>query len=112
MDRLEHYQKAIIEILEENNTKPIIKGQVERQLWIDKERNHFQLLTIGWNGEDRIYSSTMHFDIIDGKIWIQRNTTDSLIAQDLVKKGIPKEDIVLGLQPPTVRKYTEYASVI
>jgi hypothetical protein len=26
----------------------------------------------------------------------------------LVKMGIPKEDIVLGLQPPSNRPYTDY----
>ncbi|MFN0112370.1 MAG: element excision factor XisI family protein, partial [Blastocatellia bacterium] len=31
------------------------------------------------------------------------------IATDLEEAGVPKEDIVLGFQPPKVRPYTEYA---
>ncbi|MCP5499410.1 MAG: XisI protein [Leptospiraceae bacterium] len=31
------------------------------------------------------------------------------MEEDLVKFGVLKEDIVLGLQPPSYRKFTEYA---
>jgi hypothetical protein len=50
----------------------------------------------------------MHIDIIDGQVWIQANNTDRLIAEELVAAGIPPEAIVLGLQPPEVRRYTAY----
>jgi hypothetical protein len=39
--------------------------------------------------------------IID-KIWIQRDFTESGIAQELMEMGIPKEKIVLGYRSPTV----------
>ncbi|MDX2282262.1 MAG: element excision factor XisI family protein [Saprospiraceae bacterium] len=50
-----------------------------------------------------------HFDIKDGKVWLQENRTDVLIAQELSDKGIPKKDIVLGLQYPELRADTGYA---
>jgi hypothetical protein len=50
----------------------------------------------------------MHLDIEDGKIWIQRNETDRLIAQKLVEMGIAREHIVLGLQPEYARPDTGY----
>jgi XisI protein len=36
---------------------------------------------IGWNGLSRVYHSVMHFDIKDGKIWIQQNMTDVDLAE-------------------------------
>lgn len=51
----------------------------------------------------------MHLDIKDGKIWIQRNQTDKLLADELVAMGVPKNDIVLGLQPVYAREYTGYS---
>jgi XisI protein len=51
----------------------------------------------------------IHLDIKDGKIWIQRNMTGADLAQELVEMGVPKEDIVLGLQPLYKRPYTGYA---
>ena len=59
----------------------------------------------GWNQHRRVYNCFMHLDIKDGKIWIQRNQTDKSLAEELVQLGIPKEDIVLGLQPDYVREY-------
>jgi hypothetical protein len=47
----------------------------------------------------------MHIDIRDGKIWIFHNTTE----HDLAAEGVPKEDIVLGLYPPEMRQFTEFA---
>jgi hypothetical protein len=51
----------------------------------------------------------MHLDIIDGRIWIQCDNTDFVVAHDLERAGVPKKDIVLGFQPPEVRPLTEYA---
>jgi hypothetical protein len=49
-----------------------------------------------------------HLDIIDGKIWIQYDGTDRPIAEELVRAGIPKEDIVLAEQPADVRPHTGF----
>lgn len=39
---------------------------------------------------------------------IQRNMTEADLAQKLVEKGVPKEDIVLGLHPHYKRPLTGY----
>jgi hypothetical protein len=70
--------------------------------------DHYQLFRVGWNGLTRIYHSVIHFDIKDNKIWIQQNTTETDLAEQLVNMGVPKEDIVFGLQPPYKRPYTGY----
>lgn len=59
----------------------------------------------------RIYGCSIHLDIKDEKIWIQINNTELDVGQDLVERGIPKEDIVIGFQPPYLRQYSGYAIV-
>jgi hypothetical protein len=51
----------------------------------------------------------MHFDIEDGKIWIQYNGTEESIAERLVQMGVPNSDIVLGFHSPFKRQFTPYA---
>ncbi len=51
----------------------------------------------------------MHLDIKDGKIWIQYDGTEIGVADELVKLGIPKEDIVLAFHEPLLRQYTGFA---
>ena len=52
----------------------------------------------------------LHLEIIDGKIWIQRDGTKEAIALYLTETGIPKKKIVLGFRHPDIKKYTEYAT--
>lgn len=110
MERLEQYRACIRQLLiaqadfEQNNSNP----EIESQLIFDTEHDHYQLLDIGWEGLKRVYNCFIHLDIKDGKIWIQRNMTEADLAQELVKLGVAKEDIVLGIHPSYKRLYTGY----
>jgi hypothetical protein len=110
MERLEQYRQAIRQLLtahassEQSNSDT----EIECQLLFDPERDHYQLLDIGWEELKRIYNCFIHLDIKDGKIWIQRNMTEADLAQELVEMGVPKEDIVLGLHPHYKRPYKGY----
>ncbi len=86
----------------------LLKEHFETQLVCDRERDHYQLLSLGWQGHRLFYSVLIYLDMKDGKVWIQRNETDRLIAQELVALGVGREDIVLGLQPVYARVDTEY----
>ncbi|KYC37733.1 XisI protein [Scytonema hofmannii PCC 7110] len=108
MERIEYYRQCIRNLLSEQASMENSNPDVECQLVFDKEHDHYQLLDIGWEGLKRVYNCFIHVDIKDSKIWIQRNTTEPDIAQALVKMGVSKEDIVLGLHPPYKRPYTGY----
>lgn len=107
MEKLEQYRQAIRSLLKESATNEN-QDDLETQVIFDQEHDHYQLVSLGWQGQRRFYSCLMHLDIKGGKIWIQRNQTDRLIAQELVEMGVPREDIVLGLQPAYARPDTGY----
>ncbi|MGH2412677.1 MAG: XisI protein, partial [Microcystaceae cyanobacterium] len=88
--------------------KPL-NPEIECQFVCDTEQDHYQVVNMGWQQYRRIYGCVIHLDIKDGKIWIQHNTTDIDIAEKLVKLGVLRQDIVLGFQSPSVRKFTAYA---
>ncbi|MBW4525192.1 MAG: XisI protein [Phormidium tanganyikae FI6-MK23] len=111
MEPVEQYRKAVQKLLSDRAERSQrSNSQVEAQTIFDTERDHYQLVYVGWrrNG-DRDYGCLIHLDLKDGKIWIQYDGTESGIAQELVDLGVPKEDIVLGFHPPSVRKLTEFA---
>ncbi len=109
-NKIKQYQDFIIEILNEHAILPRESNELEDQVLIDRQNNHFQLVRIGWQDGERIESILLHFDIKpDGKIWIQTNWTNGRVAEDLLLRGVPKSDIVLGLHPPEYRQYTEFA---
>ena len=108
MDRIERYRKAIQNLLESHSQFGIRNTDVENELFFDTIRDHYQLMVVGWEDLDRIYHTILHFDIKDGKVWLQQNTTDIDVGQELIELGVPKEDIVLGLHPAYKRPYTGY----
>jgi hypothetical protein len=108
MERIEYYRQCIRNLLTEQASVEKRNSDVDSQLIFDTEHDHYQLLDVGWEGLNRVYNCFIHLDIKDGKIWIQRNTTELDIAQALLEMGISKEDIVLGLHPPYKRPYTGY----
>ncbi|BAS58039.1 MULTISPECIES: XisI protein [Leptolyngbya] len=108
MDKLTQYRQYIQTLLSQYASDDISDEQVEVQLILDAERDHYQWMNVGWQGLNRIYRCVMHIDIKNEKIWIQQNLTDQNPAEELIKMGVPREDIVLGLQPPYKRPYTDY----
>ena len=110
MDKLKKYQDIIIAYLEEYaKIQPANLPDVEAKVISDRESNHFQLVRIGWQGEQYVFTVVFHFDILDGKVWFQRNITERDVVDELMERGIPKEDIVLGFRPPYARPFTGFA---
>lgn len=109
MDTLDNCRQIIQKVLTEYAQLPYAYGELERQLIIDKTANHYLLMTVGWENKQRVHGCLIHIDIINSKIWIQRDGTEYGIANELVNGGIPKSRIVLAFQPADTRKYTEFA---
>lgn len=110
MERLDKYRQIVRQLLTSLAAIGYCESNadVECQFICDTENDHYQLLDIGWEGYKRIYNCFIHIDIKDGKIWIQENMTENDLAQELVKMGVNKEDIILGLHAPYKRPYTGY----
>jgi hypothetical protein len=108
VDKLTKYREYIKTLLTNYVTDDVSDSNVDVQLILDTERDHYQWMNVGWQELNRIYRCVMHFDIKDGKIWLQQNLTDQNPAEALVAMGVPREDIVLGLQAPYKREYTDY----
>jgi hypothetical protein len=109
MASTETYRDVIQQILMEYSTHQPAYGNVEMEIIFDQERDRYQLVCTGWNKKRRIYGSLIHIDIKADKVWIQNDGTEVGIANLLVEKGIPKQNIVLAYQSPSLRQYTEFA---
>ncbi|MGK7874270.1 MAG: XisI protein [Xenococcaceae cyanobacterium] len=109
MARIDDYRKYVEEIIKKYGQYKPSYGDVEVQLVLDRERDHYHLMTVGWDGYERIRGSLLHIDIKEGKIWIQHDGTEEGVAKELLELGVPKEDIVLAFHAPYKRKYTGFA---
>lgn len=109
MATIEKYREQVQQLLADYQKPKSLQEGVETQLIADTKNDHYQLVNVGWDNEQRVYGVVIHIDIKDDKIWLQQNLTDQLVAEDLVALGIPNDHIVLGFQPVYARKYTEFA---
>lgn len=110
MEKLTQYQKAILAILEEHAAYlPANFDQIERQVIADTERDHYQLVTIGWQKGRYVRYTLFHLDIEGDKVWLQYNGTEEDLGESLQGFGVPKSDIMIGWLPPEVRALSDYA---
>ncbi|HBE21277.1 MAG TPA: XisI protein [Cyanobacteria bacterium UBA11149] len=111
MDKLDYYRQLTRKILTEYYELgvKITHSQIETDLIFDELHDHYLLIVIGWEGEERIKGNTIHIRLRDGKIWIEEDWTEDGVATDFLQAGVPREDIVLAFHPPHLRQYTEFA---
>ena len=111
MDTLASYRDVIQVLLSDYAATPISNGAIDCYTVFDTQKDHYQVMNVGWDGYRRVYGCVLHLDVKDEKIWVEQNMTEMRVAQELVARGVKKEDIVLGFQAPDMRQYTEYAAV-
>lgn len=109
MDTLDKYRQLIQQILIEYTKIPYAYGKIEFETIFDRESDRYSLMIVGWENGRRVHGCLIHIDIINGKLWIQRDGTEQGIATEFINAGVPKEQIVLAFHAPEVRQHTGYA---
>jgi hypothetical protein len=112
MDKMTRYRELIKKQLgayiELENRHP--DPEVRAMLVADDERGQYMWVRWGWTKKGRVRAIVIYVRLENDKIWIEEDWTEDGIATDLVRAGVPKEDIVLGFQPPEMRPYTDFAA--
>ena len=104
MEKVKKYQKIILSTLEYYaSIKSPFMPDVENKIISDVKKHHYQLVRIGWYKDKHVHYTVFHFDIIEGKVWIQENRTDVRIDEALIEAGIARKDVLSGLKHPSER---------
>jgi hypothetical protein len=109
MDRVSRYRQIVRQVIDEYARVKPSYGDIESEAIVDPQRDHYEVMNVGWHDDRRVHGTVIHIDIIDGKIWIQYDGTNRPVADELLAAGVPKEDIVLAFHPADLRKHTEFA---
>jgi hypothetical protein len=111
MDKLIEYPALIKRILTEYielcNRAP--QPGIETFLVVDEPKGHYIWMNLGWQNGERLAGMTVYVRLCAGQFWIEEDWTEEGIATDLVRAGVPKEDIVLAFHEPKMRQYTDFA---
>lgn len=109
MDKLATYRQYVKQLLSEYANYRFSHGEIESYPIFDTEHDRYQVVNAGWHQGERIYGCSVHMDINDGRIWIQYDGTEIGFADELVKLGVPREDIVLAYHSPFMRQFDGFA---
>lgn len=112
MDRVTAYRNHLARLMERHaqlSGSAVSEPGVEAVFFVDPVRDAYLLMDVGWRNDRRVNDIILHSRIKNGKIWIEEDWTEEGLANELVRAGVPKEDIVLAFQPPNQRHLTEFA---
>ncbi len=111
MDSVAEYKKIIRNVLTTYakflESSPDLNYRVA--VLFDGEHGQYAVRRIGSWEKKRFRYTDLHLSLTNGKVWIEEDMTENGIADELVARGIPKSDIVLGFQPPYVRAALDFA---
>ena len=109
MDRINQYQQIIEQVLTRYLELNYANAELHNEPIFNHEAGQYVVMSSGWQGALRIHGCLLHLKIQDGKIWIERDGTESGIANELIAAGIPRHAIVLGFYSQAARKHTDFA---
>jgi XisI protein len=110
MEKIAKYEVAINEVLKDYQKRFRVTSQNIKNYIVSDDKNHqYQFLSLGWKGDKQIFNVAFHINIMDDKIWIQRDNTETGIANLLTEKGISHKEIVLAYYPQAHRELTDFA---
>ena len=111
MDKVAEYRAHIKRILTYYATIDAQQSSdgVEPLLAFDEERDQNLWLQVGWSQRHRVHGVTVHVRLCQGKIWIEQDWTEDGIATDLLRAGVPREDLVLAFNEPEAQTITDVA---
>ncbi len=116
MDKLEQYRNAIKKILTdyyEITTTQVMsaeESEVSDRLAFDEKRDQYLWFRFGWDSKKLVQHIIMYLSIKNGKVWVEQDSTNLSVVDDLLSAGIPQSDIVLGFHHPSKRALTEFAT--
>jgi len=110
MDRIKQYRQIIETVLKEYanlfNHQP---AGVDVVAVCDESTDTYAIVNVGWDGDERLNTTSVLMRIVNGKIWVEEDRTMYGFVDELLTKGIDAEEIVLAFQPPKMRQYTQFA---
>ncbi|MCU0347708.1 MAG: XisI protein [Saprospiraceae bacterium] len=109
MEKIANYKLAAKEVLSEIAArKNRSRNSTTYQLITDEITGNYLLLRNGWQGGTRLYGIIIHVEVkADGKVWLQQDATDLVIADLLMEKGVATDDVILGFLTPAMREDME-----
>jgi hypothetical protein len=109
MEKIKQYSAILTRIIEEEAQRVSTHPEIEVCAICDPVHHQYQLLYLGWQGINRVFTPMIHLRIHNEKVWIEQDGTEEGIATQLLAAGLTRDEIVLAFYSPQKRPFTEFA---
>ncbi|NCQ84391.1 MAG: XisI protein [Microcystis panniformis Mp_MB_F_20051200_S9] len=99
MDTLKTYQEIIKQVISDYAKLRPSHGNIHLDPIFDDHHNRYALMQVGWDQERRVRGNLIYVNIENNKVVIEYDGLENGITQDLIARGIAKEDIILAFLP-------------
>ena len=101
MDTTATYREIVKQVIERYSKLRPSHGDIRLDTVFDETQDRYALMQVGWDKGQRIRGNIIYVTLQDGKVYIEYDGIETGIADNLMEKGIPEEDIVLAFEPET-----------
>lgn len=109
-NQIREYASILTQVLEDYATRMNGNQSTNHEVIADDKHGHYSLIYTGWRKDVFDFNVIFHFQIKPtGKVWLLVNNTDILITDELMERGIPKSDLVIGFIPESLRPFSGFA---
>ena len=63
-------------------------GDIQNEAVIDRAHDRYLVVSIGWQGYQRVAHNLLHLDIIGGKIWVQKDGTRMELQRSWKRRSV------------------------
>ena len=102
MDKSLKYQNILKNIIMKYSHFRPSHGNIRLDPLIDETNKRFSIMQVGWDRGRRVRGNILYIIIHNDKVIIEYDGLENGILNDLIKAGIPENEIILAYLPETI----------
>ena len=96
MDNTTKYRKIVKDVILKYACLRPSHGNIRLDPIFDKKNDRYVLMQTGWDRRGRVRGNLIYITLLDGKIYIEYDGIEHGIFDDLIKRGVSEDEIVLS----------------
>ncbi|MCG8350889.1 MAG: XisI protein [Chloroflexales bacterium] len=101
MDTRTSYREIVKDVISKYARLRPSHGAIRLDTVFDEQQDHYALMQSGWDRGVRVRGNLIYVTLRDNKVHIEYDGIEHGISDELIRRGVPKEKIVLAFLSPS-----------